>query len=162
MLDYVRLFTRPTVPQDIAIDLQQAVYAIVGHGVPVDEIRLFGSLDNGAWVRATSDIDLAVFLGTDNKRYSMHARDVVGSRSIWHWDGCFEVDVTQEAHERVAIRKSVSDNDKLMFADKYTLHIMNRVDLTELKKDAEQESTPLHDKNFLHSVLHGRLLYRGF
>ena len=146
MWEYVRQKLQPRIPEDVQQDLEKAVQLIIQQEVPIDEIKLFGSLHTGKWKRGQSDIDLAVFLAMDDYRYSCYNRVV----TLWTDDGDGQVPAWDvENQDRQKFRNDVQNHPTLIF--QYQLHILTPSDAQRISEE---------NSHFFQAMKYGRLLYK--
>lgn len=155
---------KPRLSNDVKADLGRAVQNLVASGLPIKEIRLFGSLDKGSWNGEKSDIDVAVLFSVDDVRYSCFNRVKVGE-GFYEEGGTFPI--YGETPEREALKKLVEGNPELKFKDKYELHIAIPYDLKRMWKKGAPLTGHLcwlgnqDMKPFIRNIYKGRVLYQA-
>ena len=170
----IRFFKKKRIPDDVEEDLQRAVGILVESKAPIKWIRLFGSLNNGKWIRywengRTSDIDLAILM-EDDLRYSNFAErrtftlDPTPDPRLWEFVSVLYCSTP----ERQELSDRISKSD-LEFRSKYSLHIVTPSDLRRMRKEKFYFQNMPHDKslsfgrqnlkNAVKAMEKGRLLY---
>lgn len=147
MFQYLRHLLRPSIPDDVANDLDRLVSLFMKMDtIPIREIRLFGSLQKGTWNRQRSDIDIAVILNTAAEEYSVLTRVLVAE--LPDYDGGTQR-ITTETEARKKLRSLVRESN-LQFREKYTLHLLTLPDFELIRAE---------DPPFATAITRGRLLY---
>ena len=159
MLQYLLQKLKPGMPEDAESDLKKLTQLLLGSQHPIEEIRVFGSLNNGSWDRERSDIDVFVLM-EENESYSCFTRRVIGHM---FYDGD-TVPIYGETEEREQMRESVKNSHELDFSSRYSLQIATPGDLERMAKNGSPPKGmwSLGNQNeapFVRAMKEGRLLY---